>query len=114
MIKVNPLNSEKFISKNPSDGHSLFIYEINVVNSRINGSNELLFNYNRNTINTMHTNPFVNFEINFSPISIEYDEGTENFFEFLTYLLGIIGGILTVIRVINNIIHNMFLKKKEH
>ena len=62
----------------------------------------------------MHTNPYVNFEIKFSPISVEYDEGSENFLEFLTYLLGIIGGTLAVIRVVNNLIHSLFLKKNDH
>lgn len=62
----------------------------------------------------MHTNPYVNFELNFSPISVEYDEGSENFLEFMTYLLGIIGGTLTIVRIMNNLIHSMFLKKNDH
>ena len=62
----------------------------------------------------MHTNPYVNFELNFSPISVEYDEGSENFLEFMTYLLGIIGGTLTIVRIMNNLIYSMFLKKNDH
>lgn len=59
LIKVNPLNDIDFVSKNPTEGHSLFLYEVNVVESKIYGNKEFVFNYNKNTINTMTSNPFV-------------------------------------------------------
>ena len=63
----------------------------------------------------MDTNAFVNFGFNFSPISIEYKEGNENFFEFMTYLLGLTGGLLSIIKIFNNCLHSMFYSsKKEH
>ena len=39
LIKANPLNGEKYISKDSKEGHSLFLYEMNIVNGRINGKN---------------------------------------------------------------------------
>lgn len=62
----------------------------------------------------MNTNPFVNLDLNFSPISVEYFEGDENFLEFLTYLLGMSGGIISIIRILNNIIFKLFFKPKTH
>ena len=112
MIKANPLNNVEYVSKDQKDGHSLFLYEINVVNCSINGRNNSIFNYNKNTINSMRTNPFVNFDMKFSPISVEYSEGDENFVEFLTYLLGMTGGTLSIIRIFNNILYSAFFKKE--
>ena len=86
----------------------MFLYELNVVNSKVNGEKEIIYNYNKNTINSMRTNPFVNINFKFSPISIEYIEGNENFYEFLTYLLGMVGGLLSSIKIINNLIYYLF------
>jgi hypothetical protein len=113
MIKANPLNNEEYVSKNESDGHSLFLYELNIVNSRINGKKEIIYNYNKNTINSMTTNAYLKFDFNFSPIAVEYEEGNENFFEFLTYLMGLIGGILSSIKIVNNIIVSCFFKSEK-
>ena len=111
MIKANPLNNEEFMSKNENDGHSLFLYELNIVNSKINGKKEIIYNYNKNTINSMTSNPYLKFDFNFSPIAVEYEEGNESFFEFLTYLMGLIGGILSAIKIFNNIVYSCFFKK---
>ena len=111
---ANPLSGVEFRSQNPEEGHSLFLYEINVVNCRVNGTKSNIYNYNKNTINTMNTNPFVNLDLNFSPISVEYFEGDENFLEFLTYLLGMSGGIISIIRILNNVIFKLFFKPKTH
>lgn len=113
MIKANPLDGVNFKSKNQKEGHSLFLYEINAVNSIIGGSNEIIYNYNRNTINNMAAQPFVNFKLNFSPIAVEYIEGNEGLFEFLTYILGVIGGILAIIKFLANILGSCFRKKSE-
>ncbi len=90
----------------------MFLYELNVVNSKVNGRQEIVFNYNKNTINKMNSQPFVNFDFSFSPISIEYKEGNENFLEFLTYILGLTGGLISVLRLINSCIFNMFYSKR--
>ena len=112
MIKARPLNFVEYNSKNETDGHSLFLYELNIVNSKVNGTKQLVFNYNKNTINSMRSNAFVNFDLNFSSISIEYIEGSENFWEFLTYLVGLVGGLLSVVKIINNILGSLFFSKK--
>lgn len=112
MIKANPLNGEEYLAKNENDGHSLFLYELNIVNSRINGKKEIIYNYNRNTINSMTSNPYLKFDFNFSPIAVEYEEGNESFFEFLTYLMGLIGGILSAIKIFNNMVYGCFFKKE--
>ena len=66
---------------------------------------EYLYNYNRNTINTMNSNPFLNIGLKFNPIGIEYVEGEENFWEFLTYVLGMTGGIVSMIRILYNLVY---------
>ena len=113
MIKANPLDGVNFKSKNQKEGHSLFLYEINAVNSMIGGSNEIIYNYNRNTINNMAAQPFVNFKLHFSPIAVEYIEGNESFFTFLTYILGVTGGILAIIKFIANVLGACFRRKSE-
>jgi uncharacterized membrane protein YheB (UPF0754 family) len=45
---------------------------------------------------------------------VEYVEGSENFLEFLTYLFGIIGGIISLIQFLINIIQGWFMKKKNY
>ena len=72
MIKANPLSKVKYVAKNEKEGHSLFLYELNIVNSKVNGRREIVYNYNKNTINSMTSNPLVRFDFNFSPISVEY------------------------------------------
>ena len=66
------------------------MYEVNAINATINGKKEFIYNYNKNTINSMTTNPFLNIDINFSSISIAYIEGDENFFEFLNNKLSVV------------------------
>ncbi len=112
MIKAHPLNGVEYVSKSSEDGHSVFLYQLNIVNSKVNGKREIIFNYNKNTINSMTSNPYLNFDMTFSPISVEYEEGAESFWEFITYLLGLIGGILSAIRMFNNTIYYCCFKRK--
>lgn len=53
LVSVNSLNGVEFQSKNPAEGHSLFLYEINVLKSSFDFHSEYNYNYNKNTINTM-------------------------------------------------------------
>lgn len=53
----------------------------------------------------MNSNPFLNIQIKFNPIAIEYSEGDENFWEFLTYILGMTGGIISMVRVSYNLVY---------
>ena len=75
---------------------------------------EFFYNYNKNTINSMTSSPNIHFKFNFSSLSVEYIEGTENFLEFMTYLFGIVGGIVALIRFINNLIHGWFMPKEDY
>jgi hypothetical protein len=104
MIKSNPLDGLTYIADNSKDGHSVFLYEMNVVTTKIDGGFEVIYNYNKNTITSQQTQPRLNFIIDFSPIAIEYIQHTTNFLEFLTYLLGIVGGILAIIKFLANLI----------
>ena len=113
MISTNPLNGFHYEGKNPDEGHSLFLYELNVIENRIGFGTEYGYNYNKNTINSMDTNPMVKFKLNFNPIGIEYVEGEENFFEFLTYILGMTGGIVSIIRVLYNFVYNYAISSKQ-
>ena len=70
MVRANPLNFLEYLSKNNKDGHSLFLYELNVIESKVFLHKEYNYNYNRNTINTMTTNPHVNFSIKFNTIGV--------------------------------------------
>ena len=62
----------------------------------------------------MHTSPNINIRLDFASLSVEYVEGSENFLEFLTYLFGIIGGIIALIQFLINIIQGWFMKKKNY
>ena len=104
MIKANSLNGVEYVSKSIEDGHSLFLYEVNIVNTKIGFFGEVMYNYNKNTINDMNAIPFVNFKLNFSPIAIEYIEGGEGFWEFLAYLLGVVGGVLSIVKFFANVL----------
>lgn len=112
MIKANPLEKVFYASQSIEDGHSLFLYELNVVNANVSHRREVIYNYHRNTINTMDAQPYVNFKLNFSPIGVEYIEGNENFWEFMTYLLGVVGGILSIIKFSANIIAGIIRPKQ--
>ncbi len=61
----------------------------------------------------MRSNAFVNFDFNFSPISVEYEEGSENFLEFLTFILGLVGGLLGFARIINALVNVVFSNRKQ-
>lgn len=52
MIESNPLNGFLYESKNPEDGHSLFLYEMNVIENKVLLGKEFSYNYNKNTINS--------------------------------------------------------------
>jgi hypothetical protein len=62
----------------------------------------------------MHTSPNLNIRLDFASLSVEYVEGSENFLEFLTYLFGIVGGIVALIQFLINIIQGWFMKKKNY
>ena len=104
MIKANPLDGLTYVADNSRDGHSVFLYEMNVVTTKIDGSFEVIYNYNKNTITSPQAQPKLNFIIDFSPIAIEYIQHTTNFLEFLTYLFGIVGGSLAVIKFLANLV----------
>ena len=104
MVKSNPLDGLTYIADNSRAGHSVFLYEMNVVTTKIDGAFEVIYNYNKNTITSPQAQPRLNFIIDFSPIAIEYIQHTTNFLEFLTYLLGIVGGILAIIKFLANLI----------
>lgn len=114
LIRTNPLTGFDFQSKNMNEGHSLFIYEINVIESKAFLHREYTYNYNKNTINTMTSNPQLSIHINFNPIAIEYEEGEENFWEFLTYTLGMTGGIVSMIRILYNMIYKIVMKDRKY
>lgn len=62
----------------------------------------------------MNTSPNVNLRFDFSSLSVEYVEGSENFLEFLTYLFGIVGGIVALIQFLINLIQGWCMKKKSY
>lgn len=61
----------------------------------------------------MSRNPFLNIDLKFNPIAIEYEEGEENFWEFLTYVLGMTGGIVSMVRVGFNLIYRWVFGDKK-
>lgn len=62
----------------------------------------------------MHTSPNLNLRFDFSSLSVEYIEGSENFLEFLTYMFGIVGGIIALIQFLINLIQGWFFEKKTY
>ena len=109
-VQSNPLDGVSFVSSDGKSGHSMFLYEMNIVTAKIDGNLEIIYNYNKNTITSMQTQPLLNFIMDFSPIAIEYVQGNENFFEFLTYLLGIVGGVLAIVKFLANLIQGFWKK----
>ena len=112
MIRPNPLDGVQFRATDGKSGHSMFWYEMNIVTAKIDGYYEMMYNYSKNTITSPQTQPFISFILDFSPIAVEYVDGKENFFEFLTYVLGIVGGILAIVKFLNNIILGLFIKRR--
>jgi hypothetical protein len=113
IVQANPLDGLEYIAKDGVSGHSMFMYEMNIVTAKIDGAFEVIYNYNKNTITSQQTQPMLSFMMDFSPIAIEYFQGSENFFEFLTYLLGIVGGILAIVKFIANIIQGLWKKPRD-
>jgi hypothetical protein len=113
MVQANPLDGIHFVSADGKSGHSMFMYEMNIVTAKIGSSFEIIYNYNKNTINSFQTQPLLNFIMDFSPIAIEYIEGSENFLEFLTYILGILGGILAIVKFVANLVQGCWRKSAD-
>lgn len=61
----------------------------------------------------MNSNPFLNISLKFNSIGIEYEEGEENFWEFLTYVLGMTGGIISMVRISYNLIYKWVFGDKK-
>ena len=105
MVKVNPLSGHEFEAKEGKDGHSLFLYELNIVGAKVNGVQEMIYHYNKNTITSDQLQPSITFIHDFSPIGVAYDEhNTRNVLEFITYLFAILGGILAIIKFLHNLL----------
>ena len=111
MVQPNALEGVAYHSESIKDGHSLFLYELNVVTADIRGTKELIYNYNKNTVNMPGGSAYVNFKLKFSAIGVEYIEGNENIWEFLTYMLGIVGGILATVKFLVNVVSAATRKK---
>ena len=45
------------------------------------------------------------FNYELSPITVQYTQTKENFFEFLVYICAIVGGVFTVAGIVDSIIH---------
>lgn len=61
----------------------------------------------------MNSSPFLNLSFKFNSIGIEYEEGEENFWEFLTYVLGMTGGIISMVRISYNLIYKWVFGDKK-
>ena len=101
-----------FVSDDGKSGHSVFLYELNVVTAKIDGHIEIIYNYNKNTITSQNAQPGLTFIFDFSPIAVEYVQSSENFFEFLTYLLGIVGGVLAIVKFGANLVLGLLRKPR--
>lgn len=112
LVRVNPLDGHEFNAKRENDGHSVFLYELNIVGAKVNGKQEVIYHFSSNTINSMSIQPAINFIHDFSAIGVSYDERRgKNFLEFLTYLFAIVGGILAIVKFLNGVIQGCFHRK---
>ena len=113
---INPtsLKGEEFNSSNKEEGHSRFLYELNIVSAKIGSKIEYFYNYTKNTVTSMNTSPNLSFRLDFSSLSVEYIEGSENFLQFLTYLFGIVGGIVSLIHFGTNLLQTWFCARKNY
>jgi Ca2+/Na+ antiporter len=113
LVRVNPLDGHEFSAKNENEGHSVFLYEMNIVGAKVNGYQEIIYHHSSNTINSMSIQPAINFIHDFSAIGVAYDERRgKNFLEFLTYLFAIVGGILAIVKFLNGIVQACLSRRK--
>lgn len=113
LVRVNPLDGHEFNAKDETAGHSVFLYELNVVGAKVNGKQEVVYHHSSNTINSMSIQPAINFIHDFSAIGVAYDERRgKNFLEFLTYLFAIAGGILAIIKFLNGVARGVISGRK--
>ena len=111
LLKTTPLSGQEYHGSSKKDGHYLFIYDINLVTAKINSSFEIVYNYSKNELSAQSSVPQIIFYLDFSPIAMEYRYSNENFLEFLTYLIGILGGVIGLVKLLTNLLGTYLFKK---
>lgn len=101
-IRVNQLSKTEFIKPPASGQHSVFYYEVGILVAKVQNDYNVLYTYTKNNVETWGINVFLKFSLDFSPIAIDYSEGREDFGQFLTYVCGILGGVLSLVRIAYN------------
>jgi endoplasmic reticulum-Golgi intermediate compartment protein 3 len=46
------------------------------------------------------------FNYELSPITVQFNQDSENFFEFIVHICAIVGGVFTVFSIIDSLIHS--------
>lgn len=111
-IVVKPLANTEFRSEGSDSAHSVFYYEVNILIAKFEGVLNVLYNYSRNLVLSGGTTPFLKFNLDFSPIAIEYDERRETWLELATYLCGVVGGLLSLLKLLYNLLLSLLFRQQ--
>jgi hypothetical protein len=71
------------------------------------------FTSNQNTLTQQHQVPTVYFRYDISPILVKYTQTKQPLFHFFIQICAIVGGMFTVIGIVDNLVYKMFKKNKE-
>lgn len=111
-IKVKPLVGAEYKVTPGAAQNSVFMYEVNILIAKAYRELNVVYNYNKNGVTAFTDNSFVKFKLDFSPIAIEYEDKQEDFLEFLTYLFGVIGGVLSLVKILYNLAGAALFKQR--
>lgn len=111
-IRVTPLVGVEFNAPPDKGNHSVFYYEVNILIARVGEVHNVLYTYTKNTVQTWGSNVFLKFNLDFSPIAIDYSEGREGFADFLTYVCGIVGGVLSLVKIAYDVVGGMVGRRR--
>ena len=111
-VRVTPLAGLEATEPPAQGHHSVFYYEVSILVARVGDAHNVLYTYTRNAVETWGSNVFLKFNLDFSPIAIDYEEGREGFGEFATYVCGVVGGVLSLLRLAYNVLGAVAVRRR--
>lgn len=95
-----------------------YVKVVPMVYEKLNGQKLDSFQYvaNSNEIDGRYAIPAIYFRYDMSPIVVKFTKRSKSFSHFLVQICAIIGGVFTVLGLLNSIVHTSlkrFLKKAE-
>jgi len=108
---INPLKNAYKIASDDGGGAVSYEYYIKIVPTLYQKSNgEVIDSYqfvaNSNELAGRYHLPAIYFRYEFSPITVKFTEKRKSFSHFLVQICAIVGGVFTVLGLVNSILHN--------